>query len=468
MDSQSKMGVSQLLAEVVLTGASPFKVEPLLSDADGRIRIDAAGAGGAQLRLNSCGYRFVPQGEEQISIWWGAGAIEPITLLVEPFGKFQVRLKYADGVPYSGEVEILFGYGYSRKLMPDDRGIITFDTRLDGVAIVLIESRRPSYCAVRERISLEKPALSPIEIVLPAGDTGTGTLEIDLGLFASDSEYDIVVKPGTPPDYPLQNRPNWFAHGAKGGEVYTSKPLPAGEYFVRVLSRQVRPDVAGVPFCIATQTALIQIEAGQSKHIKPVPRSSYAARVRIVDEQGAPISPAVLGIKSEAYHRWPMDDYKPGRISAVPVCGYADADGVAVAVGICVEVRVLTVEAPGFELQDIEVNPSEGAVVDAGVVVLRKAQGVIELQLEGEGTGNEAEYEIQLLQPLGQVVYEPKTFKGRSFRVEGLPLRKYTISITDLSGRTAAYSQNVELSATRPIQVARFSMRKWPFDEDEK
>jgi hypothetical protein len=468
VDFHSQEGVGQLPVEIRLTGGVADGVQSMVSDREGRILFPVADCGGANIKLAPCGYRFVQELKDQVAVWWGEGSIDPITLFVEPFGRFTIQFLYADRVFYAGEVEVLFGYERSQKFTTDEQGAITFDCKLGGVATVIVESKRPAFNGTRAKVSLETVAQVPVEIVLPDGDARTGTLEIDLGLFPADSDYDIVVKLSTQPDYPLQNRPTYLGRGAKGGVVHISKPLPAGEYFVRVHSRQIRADAAGLPTCIITQTAPIQIEAGQSKRVTPVPRSSYSVRVRIVDEKGAPISPAVLGINSEAYRRWPIDDYKPGQTSALPVFGYADADGIAIAAGICVEVRVLSVEAPGYELQDIEVSPSEGAVVDAGNVVLKKAQGAIEIQLEGEGTGKLAEYEIQLLQPLGQVVYGPTAFTGTTFKIEGLPLRRYTISIKDLSGRTAAYSQNVDLDAASPLRTVKLVMRKWPFEENEK
>ncbi len=318
--------------------------------------------------------------------WTLPPTIDEQTVRLSKPGTVTLEIMYEDGTPVTGTL----GYSVWKKDTPTadkETGYPRDPIQLFGESIVTldrlppvgrlwgkIDSTREGY-ALTTGFDFRIEAGSRHKVVVPRDDTARWGLEIDLTSAEGDEVLNVAV------------------YTERGVRIEEFRQVGPG--LVRTINLAPHTSVASV-LVLGDRTWKsdridLSTTPGQWYRVVAQLTKGATAKMRIVDEDGKPIHPAVALYDSNQYVDW----RKPSRYEKAKVSdgvmqrhfACADKDGHISYVGLAAGTYELTIEAQGFlrAKQRIVLRPEE--VNDLGDIVLRKAtaenSGTIRITLDG-------------------------------------------------------------------------------------
>lgn len=242
-----------------------------------------------------------------------------------------------------------------------------------------------------------------IVITVPRTNSAKGQIEVDLSSFVGTVRSIEARSEGT-----MQVATVGYGEDVDASRRWLSKPLAAGTFTLRVLGDAT------------WETAGVVVRAGEVTKVRVAMEPLCEVRIRVVDEQGAPIAHAVLSRNVEGYFDFDRSLPEAG-ITAI-----SDAGGHAKLAPLCSSRHTLLIEARGYEPRLIEVDLASGEVCDAGSVALKKALGRVVLNLVGTRKGQT--YFITLLKPGGTAFRRVRSAET-THEFDALPFRRYVVAV---------------------------------------
>jgi hypothetical protein len=228
-------------------------------------------------------------------------------------------------------------------------------------------------------------------------------------------------------------------------KIWTSRPVPAATYFVRV---DGRPNWESAPF---------ELAPGQTYTVVPDDYLPASMTVRVLDETGKPLAGAIVTRDTKSYvryhrdHKVAQDTDHGGGLSAISA-----ADGHARISGLRPGTHQFQVEAYGYEPHFVTLVLPAGQTTDGGDVILKKAIGRIKVVLKNRKE-HQKSFFLGVMQVSGSDVRTVRKMTEDEWVFDALPLREYCVGISVGKGGKAG-SQNVTLTVANPDQVVEIDV----------
>ncbi len=236
-----------------------------------------------------------------------------------------------------------------------------------------------------------------------------------------------------------------FADEISEHKIWTSRPVPAGTYFVRI---DGRPNWESAPF---------ELAPGQTYTVVPDDYVPASMNVRVLDETGKPLAGAIVTRDTKRYVRYRIDSRVAqatdhgGGISAISA-----ADGCARMHGLRPGIHEFQIEAYGYEPHFVTLVLPAGETTDGGDVYLKKAIGRIKVVLKNR-KDHQKSFFLGVMQVRGSDVRTVFKMTESEWVFDALPLREYCVGISVGKGGKAG-SQNVTLTVANPDQVVEIDV----------
>lgn len=208
--------------------------------------------------------------------------------------------------------------------------------------------------------------------------------------------------------------------------------------------------------------------AGQVHTVRVGLAQTGSVRVRIVDENNAPIPRARLALALSEYFNWGWARSRPAGYQHPGIEPYALSrdDGIAVLSGLPPGPLSVLCDAEGYGLVALQADVQSGREHDLGTVALHKAAGSIRIEILHPDAAEAEEYEVTLLRPLGVIVRSAERFSGKAHVIDGLNLLSFVVSIRHVAGTHGAFAQRVTLTEEASQATVTFRMQKPPLQRD--
>lgn len=354
----------------------------------------------------------------------------PIVMILSPASDVRVLAMYDDGEPvrYMGVLFDPAGRSFSK----------TFALSSDGVADVpgvpvdkplkctIFSGRRTGYenCTI-DVTQDEVQSGRTIEIVVTKGASKFARIRVEYS-----NELNLlgtIVMVESEKGHPL------FGRIASAGTTWESDEVWAG--------RRYRVSFLGP---LAWRSDWIETTAGETSVLTAELAECGKVRVRLVEENGTPISNGCLRVSSGAYL-----EYQPGSppVPRMPPAWLSDKDGFVTLDGIPAGTVRVEAEAWGREPVQREVEVLSGHQHELGDIVLSMALGEVTVQLTGMKP--ERKYVALIAGPDDIPIFPPRAVDGDTCKLDSLPLRKCVVVVT-LKGGGTVVTQEIILSSASP------------------
>jgi hypothetical protein len=310
---------------------------------------------------------------------------------------YDVQVRYADGVPWEGDMLFAPSASAQFQTIPVRAGQATGLVVADGAAAHCgVDSLRKGFSGSgRSWIGGDADPGVPIEITLPTGGIPTfRTFFIDLRAFEAGESVNVmkyeVRRNKAGKDMPI----SIGASANLGGAVHKIGYHSAPKYGVTVTNGKV-----------AWTSGTFSMEEGEMRTLVPELKACATLKARVLTPQGDPVPGARMWFRQGRYpswERWKED--QPGTSTLSGLRCTPDADGYCELPGLPAGDIEIEISSPdrGPYIEVVHLEPGETR--DIGEILLDYATGSIEIQLSGFDT--RMRFEAYLRQPGGLAVTE--------------------------------------------------------------
>lgn len=292
-----------------------------------------------------------------------------------------LRVMYADGLPAKGSVDYTLWKEQpvryrrdlilhnARGLAPDDRGLVVVpNVPVPSYIVVSANGNRPGWAAQVNVSQAVETSTREISVVFTEQEqNGTRLYLSFLGV-----PEDAVLRVQVIDEYGFQ----LASFMQRGCGYWTSNQMPE--------ARRVRIHVEGA---MVWESDEIDLSDPSATKIEVRPEKPASARLRVVDESGAAVTPALALRYAYRLVSWENPDKYATPVSTGTYAS-ADTDGVIRIEGLAPGTRAVTIQARGFHAQTVTFIARAGELMELGEVRLRRyagEEGTVRVRIRGSG-----------------------------------------------------------------------------------
>jgi len=362
------------------------------------------------------------------------------------FADVRIWVTYEDGEAFVGPIRVRLGTVETDIEVTETQPVLLEHADITKGLSISLSSLRPGFMFEEFKLSDAELRQSPdVHCVVPATDEPNSTITVDVSAFPAEKKLWLRIEDET--GYTVLSSNTWF-----GGRSYTS---PA----IRIIRPQrFRVVVIGEG---AWQSEWIDLQPGENRKVSAVLQEAATVTAQPVDESGVPLLASVLFRDTGRYRSYRDLKANPGSAIAGLEANPND-DGLATLTHLPPGNLTVCVQGEGTEVVRFELMLLAGRVFDLGVVRLPTAAGRIEVTITG--TDSDADFSLEVLQPMAAPIVEPTAFSECRAVIEKLPLRAYIVAVR-IKNTGRCYWKNVELTEVSPAATVEFDVSRPPPEE---
>jgi hypothetical protein len=378
----------------------------------------AAGVSSMTLSDRGENYLPIPSSQTEGMFFFTTGDETEKTVRVQLYGSrsVSVSVEFADGKPYSGQVEVR---------TPDMSSVRAMEL-LAGQPLELPLTSTPGNLLVRLTVDVEGfrarnvwrvPTVEVpphLKLVIPE-DPDQATIEIDFTGWTANEEISVQIYFRTP------YRDPQFERVAIGGSVWRTHAMPPTHTFQTIVAE----GESGL-----WHSREFQFQKGRTYRFVAVPAQPFSVRARLVHADGEPYKRSWISSYERDHPEWVFDWRRVNQLGdpLIP----REQWGVVEVSRLPAGEHTLRVEAPGSEEKRIVVRGSPGESIDLGDIVLRPARGRVVIRLLNRDP--ELTYEVLFMAPASLGEFRVRNIDSDEVVVEQVPIRPYQIFVRVPSG----------------------------------